>query len=165
MQKHIQHNKYEQKQFFRKIYLSLYSKGFERVTKGIIMWEVSWRLNRTATYWPPLFWLLQHFFPVLLGCATGDLEAQSCWDMALIPASSLQLIDFLSHPGYIILLRTPASCSVTIRTQFNPSTVKVIPPISSTRWTCYLHRCISSFDSLAGVNMLHGRYSGWSRTY
>ena len=36
MQKHIQHNKEERTQFFRKIYLSLYLKGFERVTKGII---------------------------------------------------------------------------------------------------------------------------------
>ena len=41
-------------QVFRKIYLSLYLKGFERVTKGFTVWEVSWRLNRTATYWPPL---------------------------------------------------------------------------------------------------------------
>ena len=56
MQKHIQHNKDKRTQFFRKIYLSLYLKGFERVTKGFTVWEVSWRLNRTATYWPPLLW-------------------------------------------------------------------------------------------------------------
>ena len=31
-------------------------------------------------------------------------------------------------PGYIIVWHPPASCGVTIRTQFNPSTVKVIPP-------------------------------------
>ena len=44
MQKHIQHNKDEQIQFFRKIYLSFYSKGFERVTKGIICerWVGDW---------------------------------------------------------------------------------------------------------------------------
>ena len=45
------------------------------------------------------------------------------------------------------------------RTQFNPSTVKVAPdlPISSNGFTSYLHRCISSFHSLAGseVNMQH----------
>ena len=35
--KHIQHNKDERTQFFRKIYLSLYLKGFERVTKGFIV--------------------------------------------------------------------------------------------------------------------------------
>ena len=40
-------------------------------------------------------------------------------------------------------------------TQFIPSTVKVISWYSSTGCTCYLHRCISYFDSLAGseVNM------------
>ena len=32
----------------RKIYLSLYSKGLCVIG--------SWRLNRTATYWPPLYW-------------------------------------------------------------------------------------------------------------
>ena len=70
------HNNNERTQFFRKIYLSLYLKGFERVTKGFIVWEVSWRLNRTAIYWPPLFWLSQYFFPVLLGCPTRGLGAQ-----------------------------------------------------------------------------------------
>ena len=38
-------------------------------------------------------------------------------------------------------------------TQFNRLTVKVIPFIPSTGCTCYLHRCISYFDSSAGVNM------------
>ena len=44
MQKHIQHNKDERTQFFRKIYLSLYLKGFERVTKDIICerWVGDW---------------------------------------------------------------------------------------------------------------------------
>ena len=38
-------------------------------------------------------------------------------------------------------------------TQFNPSTVKAAPDllISSTGCTCYLNRCISSFNSLAGL--------------
>ena len=55
------------------------------------MWEVSWRLNRTATYWPPLIWLWQRFFLVLLGCSTGELGLQPLWDIFLIPASSIQL--------------------------------------------------------------------------
>ena len=100
---------------------------------------MSERLNRTATYWPPLFWLSQPFFPVLLGCSTGDLGAQPFWDMVLIPASSLQLIwtttaqsgvlstpsagcwfslqhlisNWLTsylHPGYIIVRLPPSSC-------------------------------------------------------
>ena len=52
MQKHIQHNKDERTQFFKK-YLSLHLKGFEMVTKGFTVWEVSRSLNKTATYWPP----------------------------------------------------------------------------------------------------------------
>ena len=110
MQKHIQHNKDERTQFFRKIYLSLYLKGFERVTKGFTVWEVSWRLNRTATYSPPLLWPWQRFFPVLLGCSTGGLGAQPLWDMVLIPASSLQLIWTSCHRGYITIWHPPTFC-------------------------------------------------------
>ena len=71
MQKHIQHNKVEQTQFFRKIYLSLYSKG--------LCVRRSWRLNKDCNILTPpqLFWLSQPFFPVLLGCSTGGLGAQS----------------------------------------------------------------------------------------
>ena len=69
MQKDIQHNKDERTQFFRKIYLSLYSKG--------CVWEGVGDRTKTATYWSSqLFWLSQPFFPVLLGCSTRDLGAQ-----------------------------------------------------------------------------------------
>ena len=76
MQKHIQHNKDEQTQFFRKIYLSLYLKGFERVTKGIICerWVGDWTELQHID--PQPFRLQQHFFPALLGCSTGGLGAQ-----------------------------------------------------------------------------------------
>ena len=40
-------------------------------------------------------------------------------------------------------------------TQFNLSTVKVMPLVLSTGCTCYLHRCISYLDRSAGVNMQH----------
>ena len=49
------------------------------------------------------------------------------WDMVLIPASSLQLIWTSSHRGYIIIWRPPTPCERHLCTQFNPSTVKVIP--------------------------------------
>ena len=58
-------------------------------------------------------------------------------------------------PSYIIAPRTPSSCGRHKSHSFNPSTVKVISWYSSTGCTCYLHWCISYFDSLAGVNMLH----------
>ena len=61
MQKHIQHIKDERTLFFTKIYLSLYLKGFKRVTKGFTVWEVSWRLNRTATHWRPTLMAITAF--------------------------------------------------------------------------------------------------------
>ena len=103
-----------------KIYLSLYWKG--------CVWEGVGDRIKTATYWPPqLFWPSQPFFPVLLGCSTGGLGPSLCWDMVLIPASFLQLIWTSCHRGYIIIWPPPTSCERHICTQFNLSTVKVIP--------------------------------------
>ena len=91
----------------RKIYLSLYLKGL--CVRG------SWRPNRTATYWPPLYWPKQRFFPVLLGCSTGDLGAQAFWVLVFSTASYLQLVwsptDWISCAlSYIIVQRQPSSC-------------------------------------------------------
>ena len=76
-------------------------------------------------------------------------------------SSDLQLTDFLSLPGlYNNLTSTLLPASVTISHSFNPSTVKVIISwYSSTGCSCYLHRCISYFDSLPGleVNIQHLR--------
>ena len=99
--------------------------------------------------------------PGLLNWSLGAHSA-GCWFSLphLIPnLSDLQLTDFLSSPGlYNNLMPTLLPASVTISHLFNPSTVKVIISwYSSTGCTCYLHRCISYFDSLAGseVNMQH----------
>ena len=83
MQKQIQHNKDERTQFFRKIYLSLYSKGFERVTKGIICerWVGDWTelqhidprfLLATAAFLSRSPGLLNKFFLSLESWATKD---------------------------------------------------------------------------------------------
>ena len=83
-------------------------------------------------------------------CSTGGLGTQSPWDMFLIPASSLQLTWTSCHRGYIIIWHPLFFLRASqFRTQFNPSTVKVISWYSSTGCTCYLHRCISYFDGLA----------------
>ena len=63
MQKHIQHNRDEWTQFFRKIYLSLYSKGFERVTKRIMC-------ERLVGDWTEL----QHIDPPTLLAITAFLS-------------------------------------------------------------------------------------------
>ena len=81
-------------------------KGYERY----YLRGVSWRLNRTATYWPPqLFWPQQYFFLVLLGCSTGGWGPSLCWDMVLIPTSSLQLMWISCRRGYIIIWRPSTS--------------------------------------------------------
>ena len=124
---HIQHNNDEQTQFFGKIYLSLYLKGLERVTKGIICerWVGDWTELQHIDP-PQLFRLQQHFFPFSWAAQPGALEPSLCWDMVLIPSSSLQLIWTSCRRGYIIIWRPPTSCERHIFTQFNPSTVKVI---------------------------------------
>ena len=89
MQKHIQHNKDKRTQFLRKIYLSLYLKGFEKVTKGIICerWLGDWielqhidpHSSGQSSISFPFFWAAQ----------PGAWGSSLHWDMVLIPASSL----------------------------------------------------------------------------
>ena len=96
MHKYIQHNNDERTQFFRKIYLLLYWKG--------CVWEVSWRLNRTATYWPPpnSSGYNSISFPFSWAAQLGAWGPSLCWDIVLIPISSLQLIWTSCRRGYII---------------------------------------------------------------
>ena len=60
-------------------------------------------------------------------------------------------------PSYVIVRCPPSSWGRHKSHSFNQSTVKVIFWYSSTGCTCYLHRCISYFDSSAGseVNVQH----------
>ena len=148
MQKHIQHNNDEQTQFFRKIYLSLYWKG--------CVWEGVGDWTKTATYCPPqLFRPWRCVFLVLLGCSTGGLGAQPlCRELVLTARSGtltsnfeLQLLDFLSHPGYIIVLRPLNSTRRQSR----------LSPDLFDRMHLLFTPVHFSFDSLAGseVNMQH----------
>ena len=158
MRKHSQHNKDERTHFFRKIYLSHFiRKGYE----SVIVWEVSWRLNKDCNILTPSSsgyssTSFSSCGAAQLGTPRVPLSAWSgshCFELQpLTPNSDLQLTDFLSHPGYIIVCRPPASCGVTIRTQFNLSTVKVIPwylrPDAPVIYT-------GAFFTGSEVNMLH----------
>ena len=161
---------------FRKIYLSLYLKGFERVTNGF---TVSWKLDWTATYWPhsnghncvsfPFSWAAQPgaWGPSLPGtcfsfqhllsncnCSIGGLRSPSAWSWFSLPHLISNWLNFLCTELLIIWRPLFFLCASQFRTQCNPSTVKVISWYSSTGCTGYLHRCISYFDSLAGVTNL-----------
>ena len=110
-------------QFFRKIYLSLYLKGLR---KGYV-WEVSWRLNKTATYWPQVPPSL-----AALPSRSARLLTRRTWG----PSSLLGLVLTASNCYKLtptnwtscrtIVWRPPASCERHMCTEFNPSTVKVI---------------------------------------
>ena len=99
MQKHSQHNKDERTQFYRKIYLSLYSEWYERVTKGLLCerWVGDW--TKTATYWPPALLaiaaLLSHSAGLLNRGPEGSAFAGTWFSLLelqqLTPNSDLQL--------------------------------------------------------------------------
>ena len=85
---------------------------------------------------------------------SGVLRAPSagCW------FSLHHLISNWFERSYIIIWRPLFFLQASqFYTQFNPSTIKVISWYSLTGCTCYLHRCISYFDCLAGseVNIQH----------
>ena len=144
------------KQFFRKIYLSLYLKGFERVTKSIICerWVRDWKELQHID--PPISSGYSSIsFPFSWAAHPGAWGPSLCRDMVLVPASSLKLLWNSCRQGYIIIWRTPTSCERQNSHSIQPFDSQVCLLISLTGWTCFLCRCISSFDSLAGVDMLH----------
>ena len=108
---------------------------FERVAKGLhVRGELE--TEQTATYWltpPPVPLSLA----ALLSRSAGLLNRGSwepialCWVLVFSTASYLQRTDSKTNlsvaPGYIIVRHPPASCGRHMCTQFNPSTVKVIP--------------------------------------
>ena len=85
------------------------------------------------------------------------LTAQSdAWGPPLLGAGSLYSI--LSPTNSNFLCTKLYYCFTP--TQFNLSTVKVIPLIPSAGCTCYLHWLISYFDSSAVVNMQQSYFDG-----
>ena len=118
---------------------------------------MSWRLNRTATYWPPNSSGHSSIsFPFSWVAQPGAWGPSLWWDMVLIPASSLQLIWTSCHRGYIIIWRPPTSCERHNSHSIQPFNSQGCPLISSTGCTCYLHRCISSWPG----SICYIRWSG-----
>ena len=84
---------------------------------------------------PQFFRLLQHFFPILLGCSTGGSEGPASagtWFsllelQQLTPNPDLQLTRSSCSTGLYNCLTPTCFSKRRICTQFNPSTVNVIP--------------------------------------
>ena len=125
-------NNDERTQFFRKIYLSHFIRnGCERVVKGLCeRWVGDWTNCNILT--PSSFVFSSTSFSFCWAVQSRSWWTIAlCWVLVLSPASYLQLTDSNSElpvaPGYIIVWHPPASCERRICTQFNPSTVKVMP--------------------------------------
>ena len=133
---------------------SLQKYTFHFIWKGCV-WEVSWRPKKDCNILTPpqLFWLSQPFFSVLLGCSTGGLGAQPLLGHGSHSSIfSPTDLNFLS-PGLYNNLTLTYFLRASHLYSIQPVDGQGYPLISSTGCTCYLHRFISSFDSLAGVNM------------
>ena len=113
-------NKQTQEDFFNKyMYLSLYCKGSKRVTQDLRV-RGSWWSNRTAIFWPPLFW------PSTL-CLSRSSDAQPgpwgplCWVLAFFTASYQHFLWTPIHQGPfgLVWLSLPHLGSTGTRTQLN----------------------------------------------
>ena len=83
-------------------------------------------------------------FPFSWAAQPGAWGPCLCWDMVLIPASSLQPIWTFCRRDYIIIWRPPTSCERYNSHSIQPLDSQGYLLISLTGCTCYLHRCISS---------------------
>ena len=89
--------------------------------------------------------------PELLNRGPGAHSA-GCWLSLPVLNSNWSGLQTNCLPVFTELYNssTPPSCGRHKLHSFNPSTVKATLCYSSTGCTCYLHRCISYFDSPAG---------------
>ena len=126
-------------------------KGLKGLQKVLCMrGELETEQNGNILTPPQLFWLQQHFFPVLLGCSTGGLEAQPL----LVPGSHSSIFSptdwLLVAPGLYNYLTPTYFLWRHNSHSIQPIDSQGYPPISLTGCTCYLHRCISHLTAWSG---------------
>ena len=124
--KHSQYNNDEGTRFFRKTYLSFYSKGLR---KGLCV-RGELETEQKLQHIDPLFLcLLQHFFLVLMGCSTGDPEGPAfCRVWFSLPQTATtesKLTQTSCGAGLYNCLTSACFSERRICTQLNPSIVKV----------------------------------------
>ena len=132
MQKHNQHNKDERTLFFRKTYLSLYSKGLR---KGYCVRSELETEQNCNILTPSSSGYSSSTFSSCGAAQPGALRAQLfagsgsyCFELQqLTPNSVLQLTRTSCSTGLYNCLSSTCFSERCICTQFNPSTVKVIP--------------------------------------
>ena len=157
MRKHSQYNNDERTLFFRKIYLTLYSKWLR---KGYV-WEVSWRLNKLQHIDPSSFVFSSTSFLFCWAAQSGVLRAHSPLLSAgslysiLSPTNWLQLIEHVCRTGLYNCLTSTCFLQASHLHLIRPVHSQGYTLIFSTGCTCYLHRCISYLTAQLRVNMLY----------
>ena len=155
---------------YKNIPHTLYSrKGYERVDVGCV-WEVSWRREQTATYWPKVLLTIAALLSRSAGLLNrGSLRAQAlCLELVLTPrASYLQLQLKLNSnwlkpsvaPGYIIVWHPTASFGRTHLHRIQPRPqVKVIFRIFDWMDLFPLFFCLFTLVHLLIDDSVEGQY-------
>ena len=132
MQKHSQHNKDERTHFFIKIYLSLYSKGLRKgyCVRGELETEQNCNILTPSSsgYRSTSFSSCGTAQPEALGAQLFAGFGSQCFELQqLTPNSDLQLTRTSCSTGLYNYLTSTCFSERRICTEFNPSTVKVIP--------------------------------------
>ena len=163
MQKHSQHNKNERTQFFRKIYLPHFirngTKGLRKgyCVRGELESEQSYNILTPSSsgYSSTSFSSCGAAQPGALRAQLSAESSSHCsncnnWLQTLSPNSDLQLTRTSCGTGLYNCLTSTCFSERRICTQFNLSTVKVIPSYLRPDCTCYSHRCISYLTARPG---------------
>ena len=117
-------------------------KGYERV----IVWEVSWRLNKDCNILTPTLLAIAAF----LSRSPGLLNRGPLRGLVLTPRTDLQLIWTSCRAG--LYNYSTSTCFLWASHLHSIQLVdsQGYPLISSTGCTCYIHRCISRLTAWPG---------------
>ena len=129
-------------------------KGYERV----IVWEMSWRLNKTATYWHPSLLAIAALLPRSAGLLNrGPGGPALGWELVPTPRTAttetklcLQTNWLPVAPGLYHCLTPTCFLWCHNSHSIQPVDSQSYPLISSTGCTCYLHWCISHLTAWPG---------------
>ena len=145
-------NNDERTHFFRKIYLSHFIRnGCERVMCE--RWVGDWTDCNILTPSSSVFNSASFSFCWLLN--RGSWGPGPLWELVLTTASYLQLTEPVCGTGLYNYLIPTCFLWVLHLHPIQPVHSQGYTLISSTRCTCYLHRCISYLTARPKVNMLH----------
>ena len=148
-------NNDERTQSFRKIYLSLYSKGLRKGCARVMCewWVADWTDCNILTDIPLSLAALLSRSAGLLN--RGSWGPSPLWELVLTTASYLQLTQPVCGNGLYNCLTSTCFLWASHLHPIQSVHSQCYTLISSTGCTCYLHRCFSYLTARPWVNMQH----------